>query len=111
VIYEVVIGSRVHWRSSAPLVVEFELQDLNLALRNQSIVQSFEQFIRENKNEITALQILYSRPYRQRLTQFLDALEATLADYRDCLAATPWNHELWRHFRGKMAATIKDCEP
>jgi type I restriction enzyme R subunit len=34
----------------------------------QSIVQSFEQFIRENKNEITALQILYSRPYRQRLT-------------------------------------------
>jgi hypothetical protein len=31
-------------------------------------VQSFEQFIRENKNEITALQILYSRPYRQRLT-------------------------------------------
>src|ERR1700685_3833796 len=34
----------------------------------QSIVQSFEQYIRENKNEITALQILYSRPYRQRLT-------------------------------------------
>src|SRR5437016_9194087 len=34
----------------------------------QSIVQSFEQFIRENKNEITALQILYSRPYRQRVT-------------------------------------------
>jgi len=34
----------------------------------QSIVQSFEQFIRENKGEITALQILYSRPYRRRLT-------------------------------------------
>jgi type I restriction enzyme R subunit len=34
----------------------------------QSVVQSFERFIRENKNEIIALQILYSRPYRQRLT-------------------------------------------
>ena len=34
----------------------------------QSIVHSFEQYIRENKNEITALQILYSRPYRRRLT-------------------------------------------
>jgi type I restriction enzyme R subunit len=34
----------------------------------QSVVQSFEQYIQENKNEITALQILYSRPYRQRLT-------------------------------------------
>ena len=32
------------------------------------MVQSFEQFIKEHKNEITALQILYSRPYRQRLT-------------------------------------------
>ena len=34
----------------------------------KAIVQSFEQFIRENKDEITALQILYSRPQKQRLT-------------------------------------------
>jgi len=34
----------------------------------KSIVQSFEQFIREHKDEITALQILYSRPFKQRLT-------------------------------------------
>jgi type I restriction enzyme R subunit len=36
--------------------------------RAQSIVKSFEAFIEQNKNEITALQILYSRPYKQRLT-------------------------------------------
>jgi len=36
--------------------------------RAKSIVQSFEQFIQEHKDEITALQILYSRPYQQRLT-------------------------------------------
>lgn len=34
----------------------------------RAVVQSFEKFIREHKDEITALQILYSRPYRQRLT-------------------------------------------
>ncbi len=34
----------------------------------RSIVTSFEEFIRENKDEITALGVLYSRPYRQRLT-------------------------------------------
>jgi type I restriction enzyme, R subunit len=34
----------------------------------KSIVESFEQFIRDNKDEITALQILYSRPQKQRLT-------------------------------------------
>ena len=30
-------------------------------------VQSFQQFIEENRDEITALQVLYERPYRQRL--------------------------------------------
>jgi type I restriction enzyme R subunit len=34
----------------------------------KNIVQSFEQFIRDHKDEITALQILYSRPYKRRLT-------------------------------------------
>jgi type I restriction enzyme R subunit len=34
----------------------------------RAIVQSFEKFIREHKDEITALQILYSRPYKKRLT-------------------------------------------
>ena len=34
----------------------------------QGLVQSFEQFISDHKDEITALQVLYSRPYRQRLT-------------------------------------------
>jgi type I restriction enzyme R subunit len=36
--------------------------------RAMTLVKSFEQFIEDNKDEITALQILYSRPYKQRLT-------------------------------------------
>lgn len=36
--------------------------------RAASLVKSFEKFIEDNKDEITALQILYSRPYKQRLT-------------------------------------------
>jgi len=43
----------------------------------KSVVESFEQFIAENKDEITALQVLYSRPYKQRL-RFEDVRE--LAD-------------------------------
>jgi type I restriction enzyme R subunit len=31
-------------------------------------VKSFEKFIEDNKDEITGLQILYSRPYKQRIT-------------------------------------------
>ena len=33
----------------------------------KSLVQSFEQFVSDNRDEITALQILYSRPYKSRL--------------------------------------------
>jgi len=35
--------------------------------RARGIVQSFERFIEEHKDEITALQVLYSTPYQQRL--------------------------------------------
>ncbi|MBI4556718.1 MAG: DEAD/DEAH box helicase family protein [Candidatus Hydrogenedentes bacterium] len=42
--------------------------DANALEAAQGVVQSFRQFIAENKDEITALQILYNRPYRQRLT-------------------------------------------
>ena len=45
------------------------------------MARSFEQFIAEHRDEITALQVLYSRPYRQRLTYgeikaLADALQA-----------------------------------
>jgi type I restriction enzyme R subunit len=61
----------------------------------KSIVQSFEQFIREHKDEITALQILYSRPYKQRLT--LNEIKA-LADTirRPPYSWTP--ESLWRAY-------------
>ncbi len=36
--------------------------------RARGVVQSFGQFIKDHKDEITALQVLYSRPYKQRLT-------------------------------------------
>jgi type I restriction enzyme R subunit len=36
--------------------------------RAKGIVHSFEQFIQDHKDEITALQLLYSKPYKTRLT-------------------------------------------
>jgi type I restriction enzyme R subunit len=43
----------------------------------KGMIESFKKFIEENKDEITALQILYSRPYKMRL-RFEDIKE--LAD-------------------------------
>lgn len=46
------------------LVSSFSVEALENAKKT---VTSFEQFIKDNKDEITALQILYSRPYKTRL--------------------------------------------
>lgn len=61
----------------------------------KSLVQSFEQFIRDNKDEITALQILYSRPYKQRLT-YQEIKELADAIGRPPRAWTP--QLLWRAY-------------
>lgn len=36
--------------------------------RAKGIVESFEKFIADHRDEITALQVLYGQPYRRRLT-------------------------------------------
>ncbi|MBI2312892.1 MAG: DEAD/DEAH box helicase family protein [Betaproteobacteria bacterium] len=69
--------------------------------RARGIVQSFERFIEEHKDEITALQVLYSRPYRQRL-KFED-----IKDLAERLNAPPhlWTEsQLWQAY----AALEKD---
>ncbi len=63
-------------KASKELVIDIVTQDRLLAAefsdaareRAQGIVQSFEAFIAQHKDEITALQILYSRPTRAPLT-------------------------------------------
>jgi type I restriction enzyme, R subunit len=61
----------------------------------QNLVKSFEEFIRENKDEITALQILYARPYRQRVT-FKEIKELAQAIERPPRGWTP--ALLWRAY-------------
>ena len=57
---------------------------------------SFRQFIEENRDEITALQVLYERPYRQRLSY------ADIRALADALQSPPrsWTTErLWEAYR------------
>jgi type I restriction enzyme R subunit len=55
-----------------------------------ALLRSFRDFIEEQQAEITALQILYSRPYKQRLTEpMLKELEQKLRD----------NHAAWTEDR------------
>ncbi len=70
----------------------------------EELTRSFETYIEEHKDEITALQVLYSRPYSQRLT-YRDI--KTLAD---AIAAPPraWTTEkLWRAYETLDRAKVR----
>lgn len=61
----------------------------------QSLISTFKAYIEEHRAEITALQILYSRPYKHRLTEtMLKELESKLRETN-----ATWNEEtLWQAF-------------
>jgi type I restriction enzyme R subunit len=70
----------------------------------QTILNSFRDYIEQHQAEITALQILYSRPYKQRLTEpMLKELEKKL---RDNHAA--WTEDnLWNAFTVTAPGKVK----
>lgn len=67
-------------------------------------VQSFEQFIRENKDEITALQILYKRPFKQRL-KYKD-----IEEFRNLLKRPPHSldpENVWRAYEALDKSKVR----
>jgi type I restriction enzyme R subunit len=72
--------------------------------RAKGLVQSFEQFIEEHKDEITALEILYKRPYGRRLRyEDIKALA-------DAIQAPPrrWTPErLWQAYETLFASRVR----
>ncbi len=70
----------------------------------KTIVQSFQQFIEKYKDEVTALQILYSRPYRQRLT-FKDIKELAHAIARPPYSLTP--ERVWQAYAALEKSRVR----
>ena len=71
---------------------------------NGEVAKSFREYIEQHQAEITALQILYSRPFKQRLTELmLKELEKKL---RDNHAA--WTEDnLWNAFAATRPGKVK----
>ena len=64
--------------------------------RAHTLVQSFKEFIQAHRDEITALQVLYQRPYRQRLS-YADI--KALADAVQLPPRTWTTDRLWQAYR------------
>ena len=79
--------------------------------RARTIVQSFEQFITQYKDEITALQVLYSVPARHRVTQAGKRLTFKhLKDLADAIEKPPylWNEsQLWQAYAALEKSKVK----
>ena len=79
--------------------------------RARTIVQSFEQFIVKHKDEITALQILYTVPARQRVTQAGKHLTFDhIKELADAIEKPPylWNEsQLWQAYAALEKSKVK----
>jgi type I restriction enzyme R subunit len=70
----------------------------------KNLIQSFEKFIQDHKDEITALQILYSKPYKVRL-RFED-----IKDLANAIQKPPylWNEsQLWQAYAALHKSKVK----
>ena len=68
------------------------------------LVESFEKYIEEHRDEITALQVLYERPYRHRLT--FEDIKA-LADALQLPPRSWTTGQLWEAYRRLDASRVR----
>lgn len=73
--------------------------------RAQTIVESFQQFIEQNKAEITALQILYNRPYKQRQLTYEQIRQLAEAIERPPYGLTP--EKFWRAYEQLETSRVR----
>ena len=71
---------------------------------NAETAKSFREYIEQHKTEITALELLYSRPYKRRLTEpMLKELERTLREQH-----ASWTEDnLWNAFAAARPGRVK----
>jgi type I restriction enzyme R subunit len=77
--------------------------------RAQALVQTFRRFLSENKDELTALQLLYSRPYALREVTYTQVKELAAA-----LARPPYGlqqEQLWLAYEQLERARVRRAGP
>jgi len=73
---------------------------------SQKIVENFKEFLEKNKDELLALQILYSKPYKIRELTFNDIKEVASKIEMPPYSLTP--EELWAAYQQLEKSKVKD---
>jgi len=92
----------------ATSIDELEQAGFDAQAKSQSMktIESFEKFIQENKDELTALQIIYSKPVRMREITFKDIKELARAIENPPYHLTP--EQLWAAYKQLEKSKVKD---
>ena len=92
----------------ATSIDELEQAGFDAQAKSQSMktIESFEKFIQENKDELTALQIIYSKPVRMREITFRDIKELARAIENPPYHLTP--EQLWAAYKQLEKSKVKD---
>jgi type I restriction enzyme R subunit len=83
--------------------------DREIQEKARQTVQSFKQFIEEHKDEITALQILYSKPYARRQVSYEQVKALAEAIQKPPLWLTP--ERLWQAYEQLEKSKVKRAGP
>jgi len=83
--------------------------DVNAQEKAHAMVESFQQFIEENKDEITALSIFYSKPYGMRHLTLKQIKELAEAIDRPPLHLTP--SRLWQAYEQLEKSKVRGAGP
>lgn len=89
--------------------VLFAGSDENAKEKARGIVNTFKQFIEENKDEITALQIIYNKPYGQK-----HLTHDTIKDLADAIHKPPYNltpELIWSAYERLEKSKVKGVGP
>jgi type I restriction enzyme R subunit len=81
--------------------------DVEARKKAETLVNSFVQFIEQHKDQITALQVLYSRPYQQRLRydQIKELAQAIRRPGNGLRSMTP--EALWHAYESLDASKVR----
>lgn len=83
--------------------------DANAQERARSLVESFQQFIEDNKDEITALSIFYKKPYGKRHITLKQIRELAEAIEKPPLQLTP--SRLWKAYEALEKSKVRGAGP
>ena len=75
----------------------------------QHIIESFKQFISDNKTELSAIELIYSKPYQQRHLSY-----ELIEELADTIQQAPYNLapiEVWKAYQQLQDAKVKGVPP